>query len=119
MTRLRVRQRPEPSPGDPRSLSADWNLFCRLVPSVAHQLFTEALKRRGKEYADWEITSDKSSLTTSGIEFLPLCITLPSGEAVYASYNGGDVSENCLFGVFDTTRGTSSLSMINKHTLSQ
>jgi hypothetical protein len=43
--------------------------------------------------AGWAVSSEKSSNCTSGVEFLPLSIALPTGDTVYVSYNGGDLEE--------------------------
>jgi hypothetical protein len=92
---LRVRRRAEPIHGDPGTQS--WNLFARLSPDVAARLHDAALELtpqdRGNDSTSpgWVVSSEKSSYCNSGVEFLPLSITLPTGGTVYVSYNGGDL----------------------------
>lgn len=79
-----------------------WNLFARLAPHVALELYqdvvaTTRLTRRKDEeerrYYDQvlhESRQEWSNYQYADINFLPLAVTLASGETVYTSYNGGD-----------------------------
>jgi hypothetical protein len=92
---LRVRRRAEPIHGDPGTQS--WNLFARLSPNVAARLHDAALQLAPQDWGDdgsspgWVVSPEKSCYCNSGVEFLPLSITLPTGGTVYVSYNGGDL----------------------------
>lgn len=95
--RLQVRRRSGPT--DEGESVSSWNYFARLHPSVAQELYRQALQRnpttsRRLSSGLWTVESHLSSSSTcdSGVEFLPLAIVLETGETIYASYNGGDVN---------------------------
>lgn len=73
----------------------------RFTPSVARELHAEALQAAKRPSEGWEVSSQLSNRCRSGVEFLPLAITLASGSTIYASYNGGDLEQGELFGAFD------------------
>lgn len=93
--------------GDPNeSFGGTNNNFVRLSPQTAQRLFDTGVSEllymqdSGKINAEsrrsgWWIDHEKqSSRCTSGVEFLPLAVTFDSsGETIFASYNGGDLSE--------------------------
>lgn len=75
--------------------------FVRLHPSTARRLWNDVVSTVDDADATWSSSHAAFSVTTtSGIEFLPLRIRLPTTTntiddvddvvVVYASYNGGD-----------------------------
>jgi hypothetical protein len=83
---------------------SDRNLFARLHPNVARTLYRDALQKakqltNHRNVSGWSIHSDgsQSQLCKSGIEFLPIVITLfdsqdaTESKTIYVSYNGGDL----------------------------
>ena len=80
------------------------NSFCRLHPTVARRLRKDALtayNANGHAGSNtnfcWTVADEKgvTSLVSSGIEFLPLCIRSSEHDvdAIFVSYNGGDVNQ--------------------------
>ena len=76
------------------------NLFARLSPGLAQELFQEAressIPRIGPPEAGWRARDAPSfdSESDSGVEFLPLEISLLGGSMIYASYNGGSIEDD-------------------------
>lgn len=78
------------------------NLFARLSPKIARALWQDARDAAsrapsGRDGAGWKLSSDPlppfESGGDSGVEFLPLEITLQDGSRIYTSYNGGSIKD--------------------------
>lgn len=75
------------------------NLFARLSPSLAQDLWQEArdtsIPRSGPAAAGWWARDAPlfESGSDSGVEFLPLEISLRDGSKIYVSYNGGSIDD--------------------------
>ena len=98
---LRVRKRRRKSDGSSEDTRPCWNLFARLAPQVALELYQDVLvssattrftRRENQidQVLQQKSRDDRFKYQYADINFLPLAVTLASGETVYTSYNGGD-----------------------------
>lgn len=78
------------------------NLFARVSPKIARVLWQDARDAvvrapSGRDGTGWNLSSDPlppfESGGDSGVEFLPLEITLQDGSKIYTSYNGGSIED--------------------------
>lgn len=76
------------------------NQFARLSANVAQELFQQAVQEAtaGSAHDGWQAASAQEGSSASGVDFLPLEITLEGGVTIYVSHNGGVIETEGTFG---------------------